>query len=175
MFTQIIRIIKDGFISLFYDIDGNKRATIKICLFFIVVPIIVSIYVKGKNLKGTIDTLLTCLSIFTTLTFSILFTVPDKLSQRIKDLQDKKDEGTHNYLIRFLNFSRSFVKQVAFIIVLCLILIILLIIQKIDGNIFIIIINSILFTILIMYIFTILSNIYILLIDDIDKSSHDIK
>ena len=175
MFSQIIRIIKDGINSLFYNIDGKKNSTIKICIFFIVIPFIVAIYFKDKDMKGIIDALLSCLSIFAALIFSVLFIVPDKLSQRIKYLQEKKDDGTHNYLIRFLNFSRIFVKQVSFIIILCIVLIILLIVQKIHSDAILIFTNSLLFTVLIMYLFLILSNIYILLMDDIDKSAKDIK
>lgn len=175
MFTQIIRIIKGGIISLFYDIDGNKRSKFNVIFYFLIIPILVALYVKDKDLKDSIDVLLTCLSIFTALIFSVLFIVPDKLSQRIKDMRDRTDDGTHNYLIRFLNFSKIFVKQIAFIIILCLILIVLLIIQKINSNSTIIFINSMLFCILIMYLLSVLSNIFILLMDDIDRSSKDIK
>ena len=126
-------------------------------------------------MKDIIDILINCLSIFTALIFSVLFIVPDKLSQRIKCLQEKRDDSKNNYLIRFLNFSKIFVKQVSFIIVLCMVLIVLLILQKIQTCSILVFANSFLFTVLIMYLLLILSNIYILLMDDIDKSAKDIK
>lgn len=118
MFSQIIRIINNGVTSLFCNIDGEKNSIFKICISFIIIPLIVAIYFKNRDMKNIIDILINCLSIFTALIFSALFIVPDKLSQRIKYLQEKRDDSKNNYLIRFLNFSKIFVKQVSFIIVL---------------------------------------------------------
>ena len=175
MFSQIIRIINNGVTSFFYNIDGEKNSIFKICISFIIIPLIVAIYFKNRDMKNIIDILINCLSIFTALIFSALFIVPDKLSQRIKYLQEKRDDSKNNYLIRFLNFSKIFVKQVSFIIVLCMVLIVLLILQKIQTCSILVFANSFLFTVLIMYLLLILSNIYILLMDDIDKSAKDIK
>lgn len=175
MFSQIIRIINNGITSLFCNIDGEKNSIFKICISFIIIPLIVAIYFKNRDIKNIIDILINCLSIFTALIFSALFIVPDKLSQRIKYLQEKRDDSKNNYLIRFLNFSKIFVKQVSFIIVLCMVLIVLLILQKIQTCSILVFANSFLFTVLIMYLLLILSNIYILLMDDIDKSAKDIK
>lgn len=175
MFNQIIRIIKDGINSLFYNIEGNKNPKNKIYILFIGIPLVIAIYFRNEDMSSIIDDLLSCLSIFTALIFSVLFIVPDKLSQRIKDFQEKRNDSTHNYLIRYLNFSKIFIKQLSFIIVLCIVLIVLLIIQKIHSSTPIVFTNTLLFTILIMYLFSILSNIYILLMDDIDKGGKDIK
>lgn len=174
MFSQIIRIINNGITSLFYNVDGKRNSIFKICISFII-PLIVAIYFKNRDIGGVIDILINCTSILTVLVFSTLFIVPDKLSQRIKYLQEKEDDGKNNYLIRFLNFSKIFVKQVSFIIVLCMVLIVLLILQKIQTCSILVFINSFLFTVLIMYLLLILSNTCILLMDDIDKSTKDIK
>lgn len=182
MFRQIIRIIKDGINSLFDNIEGNKNSKNKIRFIFIGIPLVIAVYFRNENMSNIIDDLLSCLSIFTALIFSVLFIVPDKLSGRINDLQEKekkeKEEeknSTHNYLIRYLNFSSIFIKQLSFTIVLCIVLIVLLIIQKIHSSTPIVFINTLLFTILIMYLFSILSSIHILLMDDIDKGLKDIK
>lgn len=174
MFSQIIRIINNGITSLFYNIDGEKNSIFKICISFII-PLIVAIYFKNRDISGVIDILINCISILTVLVFSALFIVPDKLSQRIKCLQEKRDDSKNNYLIRFLNFSKIFVKQVSFIIVLCMVLIVLLILQKIQTCSILVFANSFLFTVLIMYLLLILSNMYVLLMDDINKSAKDIK
>ena len=116
--------------SLFYDIDGNKRPKTKIIIFFVIIPIIFSlISLKLDKANEIIDTLLACLSIFTALIFTVLFVVPDKLSSRINMLKEKDDDATHGYLIRFYNFTKSFVQQMSFVIVLSLTLIILVVLH----------------------------------------------
>lgn len=176
MFNQIAKILKDGITSLFYDIDGNKRPKAKIILFFVIIPIAFSlISLKVDKLYEIVDTLLTCLSIFTALIFTVLFIVPDKLTDRIKILKEKDDDATHDYLIRFYNFTKSFVKQISFVIVLSLALIILLIMQKLYTCDILTFINSSLFVTLIFYVLIILSNMYILLMDDIERNGNEIK
>lgn len=176
IFRQIYRIIKDGTKSLLYDIDGNKRSKFQVYLGFTFVPIVICVITIWKeiSLGNAIDTLLTVLSIFTALIFGVLFTVPDKLSQRIEKFKNKIDNSTKNYLIRFSNFTRSFVQQITFIIVICIILIILLVFMKIITNSIIKLvlttISLVLFYDLTMYILMTLSNIYTLLMDDIDMS-----
>lgn len=180
IFKQIYRIIKDGIKSLLYDIDGNSRSKFQVYLGFIFVPIVICIITVWKeiSLEDIIDTLLTVLSIFTALIFGVLFTVPDKLSQRIERFKNKTDSGTKNYLIRFSNFTRSFVQQIAFIIVISIALIILLVFQKVvTDNIIkltLTTISLVLFYDLVMYILVTLSNIYTLLMDDIDMSEKDL-
>ena len=174
IFRQIYRIIKDGTKSLLYDIDGKKRSKFQVYLGFTFVPIIICVIIIWKEIsfRDIIDTLLTVLSIFTALIFSVLFSVPDKLSQRIERLKNKTDNSTKNYLIRFINFTRSFVQQISFIIVICIVLIILLVFLKaITNNIIILILTTISLVLFITSFFgilIILSNIYTLLMDDID-------
>lgn len=180
IFKQIFRIIKDGIKSLLYDIDGNRRSMFQIYIGFVFVPIIIcliSVWLK-VSLVDLIDTLLSVLSIFTALIFGVLFTVPDKLAQRIKHLNGKKDTSIKNYLIRFSNFTRLFVQQITFIIILCIILIIILVVIKIlSDNIaktILTVASIVLFYNLIMYILITLSNIYTLLMDDIDMINKDL-
>ena len=176
MSIQIIRIIKDGIMALFYDIDGNKRPKTKIIILFVIIPIVLSLLsLELDKANEIIDTLLTCLSIFTALIFTALFIVPDKLSGRIDMLKEKDDDATHGYLVRFYNFTKSFVQQMSFIIVQSLILIILLIAQKLYPCDILTFVNSALFVVLILYILTILSNMYILLMDDIHRNGEEIR
>lgn len=176
MFTQIKRIIKDGIMSLFYDIDGNKKHKAKIIIFFVVIPIIFSlISLKLDRVNDIIDTLLASLSIFTALIFTALFIVPDKLSSRINMLKEKDDDATHGYLIRFYNFTKSFVQQMSFVIVQSLTLIIMLVMQKVYPCNVLTFISSYLFIVLVLYVLSILSNMYILLMDDIHRNGEEIK
>lgn len=176
MFTQIIRILKDGIMSLFYDIDGNKKSKTEISFFFVIIPIVFSFMsLKLDKANEIIDTLLACLSIFTALIFTVLFIVPEKLSNRVNILKEKDDDATRGYLIRFYNFTKSFVQQMSFVIVQNLTLIILLVTQKLYPCNVLIFINSGLFIVLIFYVLTILSNMYILLMDDILRNVDEIK
>ena len=113
IFRQLYRIIKDGISSLSSDIDGNKTSQKQLIVFFIIIPYFIFgfTYWLEVNLDNIIDTLLSVLSIFTALIFGVLFTVPDKLSHRIEKLNQKKDNATQNYLIRFYNFTKKFVQQ----------------------------------------------------------------
>lgn len=180
IFRQLYRIIRDGIFSLSSDIDGNKTSKKQLVVFFVIVPYFIFglVYWLEVNLDNIVDTLLSVLSIFTALIFGVLFTVPDKLSQRIDKLNQKKDNASQNYLIRFHNFTKKFVQQISFIIVLSISLIILLIFQNIlDNNttkLILTAIDSSLFYILVMYILSILANIYVLLMDDIKMGKDDI-
>jgi len=101
MFSQIKRILEDGIKSLLYNIEGNKRPKRKIICIFVVILIVsflVSLVLEKVN--EIIDTLLTCLSIFTAFIFTALFVVPDKLSSRMNMLKEKDDDATHGYLTR---------------------------------------------------------------------------
>lgn len=171
---QLCNILENGYLSLKTDIDGNKLPSIQIKILFIIVPycIIGVSYWLEINLSNSIDTILTTLSIFTALIFGILFIVPEIFSKRIDALSQKKDDINKNYLIRFHNFTKKFVQQTSFIIVLSILNIVLLLIQKIISNelgiLILSAINCSLFYILLMFILIILVNIYILLMDDVN-------
>lgn len=172
--VQLCNILENGYLSLKTDIDGNKLPSIQIKILFIIVPycIIGVSYWLEINLSNSIDTILTTLSIFTALIFGILFIVPEIFSKRIDTLSQKKDDINKNYLIRFHNFTKKFVQQTSFIIVLSILNIVLLLIQKIISNelgiLILSAINCSLFYILLMFILIILVNIYILLMDDVN-------
>lgn len=172
--VQLCNILENGYLSLKTDIDGNKLPSIQIKILFIIVPycIIGVSYWLEINLSNSIDTILTTLSIFTALIFGILFIVPEIFSKRIDTLSQKKDDINKNYLIRFYNFTKKFVQQTSFIIVLSILNIVLLLIQKIISNelgiLILSAINCSLFYILLMFILIILVNIYILLMDDVN-------
>ena len=185
LFKQLLIILKTGITSLFYDIDGNKRTNMQFIIFLLFIPLAVFVFIIWKQIKlsESIDTLLTVLTIFTALIFGVLFTVPDKLSQRIEKYKNRKDEAIKNYLTRFYNFTKSFIEQITFIILISIVLIVLLIICKITHNIsmeyigciqiIITALSFLLFYYLLLYILVLLANIYILLMEDIKMSNKD--
>lgn len=178
--VQLYNILKNGYLSLNTDIDGNKLSSKSINFYFIIMPycIVGVAYWLEINLSNSVDTILTTLSIFTALILGALFIVPEFFSKRINTLNQKKDDINQNYLIRFHNFTKKFVQQTSFIIVLSIINSALLIIQKIiSKNIEVLILSAIncsLFYILLMFILIILVNIYILLMDDINLNKEKI-
>lgn len=178
IFVQLCNILKNGHLSLNSDIDGNKLSSMSVNFYFIIIPycIIGLAYWLEINLSNSIDTILTTLGIFTALILGSLFIVPDIFSKRIDTLNQNKDDVNKNYLIRFHNFTKKFVQQTSFIIVLSIINSALLLIQKIINNhIGILILSAIncsLFYILLMFTIIILVNTYILLMDDINLNKN---
>lgn len=172
--VQLCNILENGYLSLKTDIDGNNLPSTQTKIHFIFIPfcIIGIAYWLEINLSNSIDTILTTLSIFTALIFGVLFIVPERFSKRIDTLSQKKGDINQNYLIRFHNFTKKFVQQTSFIIVLSILNIVLLLIQKIisneNGILILSAINCSLFYILLIFILIILVNIYILLMDDVN-------
>ena len=179
MIVNIWKIIKEGYISLYYNINGDKRPIAPIVLWYIILPLAIGIYSYINQTiftENTINLLISVFSIFTALIFGIIFIAPDKFAKRIEVYKKSiADESISNYLIRYENFTKGFVKQIALLIVYSIVIIILLVITQIhDVSLFKIIIHSIVITFFsefILLTFNILSYIYILLIDDIENSS----
>lgn len=73
---------------------------------------------------------LPALSILTALVFSIIFTVPAQLEQRLKAYEKIDDEPTVNYLIRYRNFVQKFSRQLISICVSCIVIIVCIIPQS---------------------------------------------
>lgn len=175
MFIQIKRIIEEGVMSLFYDIDGKRKSKKKLVVFFILVFFIASFITwKLENTQNITSDLLTCLSIFTALIFAALFVIPDRLANRIRLLKFKKDDASRGYLTRFYNLSKIIVQQMSFVIVQCVLLMVLLVAQKMWDCTILTFINSVLFIILLFYVLNILTNMYILLMDEINTSGEKI-
>ena len=172
---QIVRIIKDGFKSLLYNLDGERKKPFPIYLWFVIIPSILlglSIGLKLSISNDSINLIVTVLGIFTALIFGSLFIAPDKFNQRIILYKDKIiDKPTKNYLKRFEFFAEIFVEQISLIIVVSIfVIIILLLTNLINSAIIKVILSSVSFAlsfIFIMLLFVLLSNIYILLKDDI--------
>ncbi len=169
MFNQLPLIIRDGIRSLINDLDGNKNSKKKAVLIYLLSPFIAAVFLSWNiDITNVINTFLSCISIFTALIFTVIFTVPDKLSQRLKLLQDNLDEASRNYLTRFSNFTKLFTQQVLFITLICILLIILLLVETVNGSIILQTINLFLFGIITLLLLKILSNIYILNNDELD-------
>lgn len=184
---HIFRIFKNGVEALLYNVDGIKRSKTQSILFLVLIPllmIILSILFQIK-ISNMVDILISSLSIFTALIFGILFIASEKLNQRIEDLKididssNKLNDEDKNYLIRYINFTRLFVKQVSFLILLSIVLIVLLVLHKLEMlYLFEILLSGLSVAIayyFALYFFSTLSNLYTLLMDDIKRVEKKIK
>ena len=161
-----------------YDLDGNKSNILLACAKVFILPLITcvcSLYTK-ICITDDIDTVLTVVSVFTALIFGTIFIAPDRLMQRIDILKDNKgDEVTDNYIIRFTSFAKRFVRRISLIILVGLLLILLLLTQKIVKlNVLLAILNIMnifLLMLLVVITLSVLADIYKLLMDDMEISN----
>jgi hypothetical protein len=186
-------ILKDGIKSLLHNIDGNSRSTIHMVTILLLIPIlliVLSVYNSTLFPHKIVDTFISALSIFTALIFGIIFIAPDKLSQRVELFKNQKDDAITNYIIRYKNFTKSFIAQIGSIIIIAIILLVMLLIYSIlvsdDEQIrnmpitlhrlhktIATIISSIIIFLsyeFFVYLFVLISNIYVLLKDDIKET-----
>lgn len=176
---KLTNLIKDGVMSYKFDLDGHSKSPFLVFFNLFLVPLafVIFAFIFNVSLKDGIDTILAAVSIFTAFTFGTLFIAPDRFSQRVELLRKHQGEDfADNYIIRFENFSKRYVKRICLSSFLGLLLIILLPSQKIFANqdrLYIILnySNIFLLALLIMISISILKDIYSLLIDDIKTSN----
>lgn len=187
---KISEIRKDALNNLFKQHNGEKVANVKLVKFYYyILPIVVSVILLflGISVKENIASyLITGISIFAGLFFSLLITVSDKMNKR-KDLQKSVSEADMNYFKLYKKFSEQLIAYISYEIVLSVILIILilftllniddfnfLLITKFTTNLFFvshIILNFLIFYYGIKFLYIlliILSSMYVMLLDDIN-------
>lgn len=188
---KISEIRKDALNNLFKQHNGEKVANEKVVKFYYyILPIIVSIVVLilGVTIKESIASyLITGISIFAGLFFSLLITVSDKMNKR-KELQKSLSETDVNYFKLYKKFSEQLIAYISYEIVLSVILIILILFTFIDVNDFNfliittfvinlfkvlnIVLNFLIFYYGIKFLYIlliILSSMYVMLLDDINR------
>ena len=115
----------------------NATAWIELCLMILSITLCLMFEIKAND--KVCNLALPALSIFTALVFTAIFTVPSQLSDKLKDIDNKVDEPTVNYLIRYRNFINSFSKQLISMTIISFILIVLIIlVNVIDEHVIII-------------------------------------
>ena len=135
LISDITRILKDC-LSVFTKnpTTGKRNFSVWSFLFYILFPIaivIASVY-KGYELNGEIrNSILPVLTLFMALVFQVIYIAADKFAIRI-DKRNRMSNGgspntaayrfedVRNYLIRFGNYTKLFVRQLVLILFLSL-------------------------------------------------------
>ena len=128
--------------SSFYGLN-SKRIN---CLVFISYIIVIYIMVDKINLEdeqvdNILSNLLSALSIFTALAYGILFIGPEKLNDRIEQLEHRIkqqnrffDDADRNTVKRYTNFIKSFNQDIFFVSLISLVIITLIFIKWLNLN-----------------------------------------
>jgi len=181
---KIYEIFKDGINSLILDLNGRKRL-IPFYIWFVAISLVIGGIALIKHFiipHEFANYTITVISIFTALVFGILFIGPEKFATRVEIYEGDDNDEVINYLTRYKNFTKQFVAQVSFIILISILLIIFLAIvlylpeiNEIPINSFpyvaLHIVSAIILSlgyILLILLLILLSNIYTMMNDDIN-------
>jgi len=181
--TKLWIIIKDGFLSFSQNSNGGiKKFWSYIKLFSPSIAVCLLLFVSDKKDIGKGELILSAISIYTALIFNSLFVVPDIFSRRVHLFKDSnREEYAKNYILRFKNFTKLFVRKICLATLLGLILIIMLVINMLlDDSMSWIgstigYINVFLLVLLCVITISILKDLYDLIFDDIDVSDRIFK
>lgn len=136
-------------------------------------------FLKVESPKLLLEMVLPVLGIFTALIFSAIFTIPNQLSEKLKDYDDCIDEPTLNFLIRYRNYIVIFSRQLVSLVLYSVIIILLISLTALSkGVIFTRIVYSAIFplgVVFVVLLFSTINNIYRMIEESIDYSTDKIK
>lgn len=129
-------IIKNGHKSLYHEIDGHKGSVWQKIAVFDFSPFVISMGLYfltnfQSKLPEFSSDILTGLSMFSGLLFSLIVVIVDKAKARKATLMTSENEEEKNYITKFLLYSGQLVTQISLSIIYAFIIIILLIINLI--------------------------------------------
>lgn len=123
---NLFELFKDGFSEI--KIGKNYLTVILIHLFL---PILLAILFLFFNVifdNDIVSTIISSISIFSGLLFSVIFNLLQNYSNRRKLMTEKPDEETQNYLARYKEFTENVTTLILFSIAIALITIVVLIV-----------------------------------------------
>lgn len=126
---RILEIRKEAFESLKYIDDNASEKSNIYMLYMYILPLVASalLLLIGIFITDDIATyLITSISIFAGLFFSLLFIVTERYNSKKEQLRSNENEEVLNYLIRYKNFSKFLIRQISYTIVLAIVLILLM-------------------------------------------------
>lgn len=184
----IWRIFYECFMSVGFDaITGCAKPWHKIAIGYVLIPIglFVALWCYGFDMgDGLYSAIVGFLSLFIALIFQVIYIATDKFTSRYNDcwsecVRTAKEgneptfmEDVDNYLIRMGNYTRLFVRQMTFVLLLSIVIIILAVLEHLYHGFRVnIILSSImmaLFYLWLVYLIHSIKSIYTLLMDDID-------
>lgn len=165
-------MIKEGFLSLFKNIEGEKTV-FSSSLRFLVIPLAFSIVAYFKipvsRLEEMVDPLMEVMGIFVSIILGVIFVVPDKLRAKAKELSEQTDDASKGFLIRFKNFTKKIVGQLSLILIFSILLIVLLLILKLIKSEWLVAIDAFLLIFVFFIVLKSAVDIKIMVDDDIDR------
>lgn len=195
---KLNQIRKDAKDTLFRDFNDREKEKKHAFTYLYILPVVFTVIMLffGVFIEESIATyLITGISIFAGLFFSLLFVVNDKYNSRKELLHESVYEDIQNYLKRYKKFAEQLISQISYTIIIAFGIIILMSIiyfsSTVDWDhtlsvllpskamksamcvliIFKYLINGLVYYLcwqFILFIIVILSNTYIMLMDDID-------
>ena len=184
----IWRIFCESFMSVGYDaMTGGTKPWYKMAIGYVLIPIglFAGLWYYGFDMgDGLYSAIVGFLSLFIALVFQVIYIATDKFTTRYNDcwaecVRSTKEgkepvfmEDVGNYLIRMGNYTRLFVRQMTFVLLLSIVIIILAVLEHLyHGCRVNIVLSSMmiaLFYLWLVYMVHSIKSIYILLMDDID-------
>lgn len=185
---DICRIFYESFMSVGYDaMTGTTKPWHKMTIGYVMIPIglFVLLWSYGFNMgDGLYSAIVGFLSLFIALIFQVIYIATDKFTSRYNDcwaecvrttkegMEPSFMEDVDNYLIRMGNYTRLFVRQMTFVLLLSIVIIILAVLDHLYRGCRVnIVLSSMmiaLFYLWLVYMVHSIKSIYTLLMDDID-------
>ena len=185
---SIWKIFYESFVSVRYDaLTGSAKPWRKMAIGYVLIPIglFVALWCYGFDMgNGLYSAIVGFLSLFIALIFQVIYIATDKFTSRYNDcwaecVRTTKEgdepafmEDVDNYLIRMGNYTRLFVRQMTFVLLLSIVIIIIAVLEHMyHGCRVNIILSSLMmafFYLWLVYMIHSIKSIYTLLMDDID-------
>lgn len=185
---SIWKIFYESFVSVRYDaLTGSAKPWHKMAIGYVLIPIglFVALWCYGFDMgDGLYSAIVGFLSLFIALIFQVIYIATDKFTSRYNDcwaecVRSTKEgdepafmEDVDNYLIRIGNYTRLFVRQMTFVLLLSIVIIIIAVLEHMyHGCRVNIILSSLMmafFYLWLVYMIHSIKSIYTLLMDDID-------
>lgn len=185
---NIWKIFFESFMSVGYDaMTGRAKPWHKMAFGYVLIPVcmFVLLWYCGFDMDdGLYSAIVGFLSLFIALIFQVIYIATDKFTSRYNDCwaecvrktKEGKEptfmEDVDNYLLRMGNYTRLFVRQMTFVLLLSIVIIILAVLEHLyHGCRVNIILSSMmiaLFYLWLAYMVHSIKSIYTLLMDDID-------
>ena len=194
LFFELKKVVKESLTVFTRDpLSGKNNLSFWGILGYIIIPAILGVYamwsryVLGDGLRGSIVPILT---LFIALVFQVIYIAGDKFANRVRSKvkecrelsKGSEDVIIHqdvkNYLHRFENYTKMFIRQLVLILLTSLLIIVCYILIHLEIRILTIALSSLIIVLLYIWILLMLkaiSSIYFLLMDDIQEQHKQVK
>lgn len=194
LFFELKKIVTESLTVFTCDpLSGKSNLSIWGKLCYVGIPLALGSYavwkryVLGDELRGSIVPILT---LFMALVFQVIYIAGDKFANRVKSKVHESrilttgtenyamHQDVKNYLQRFENYTKLFIRQLVLILLTSLLIIVCYILIHLDVRILTIVLSSLIIVLLYIWILLMLKaivSIYNLLMEDIQEQHGQIK